>query len=372
MAVITAPTLSGLRVVYALIVTRPIGLTEREWEIAQRVGRGERTKTVADALQLSPRTVETHLANIYRKLGVRSRNDMVVLLNVSAPRQAADESVMVMAQTQYVRVGSASIAYQVFGAGPIDIVMVPGLASHLEMLWENLSWRRFVADVSALGRLIVFDKRGTGLSASGGRDQQLSPDQRIADGMAVLDDVGSERVIALGLSEGGPMALQAAVARPDRIAGVVIYGSAVLPGAETEERRRRLVSLAEASYGTGLVAGRLWPSLTGTDEGRFWLARYERHAATTSMLRRLMAMNMDMDVSGVVRRVRQPVAIVHNVNDPVVPFAEAERLVDALSHSKLFSTYGSDHMPWGAIDLKPLLASFRWTIAQAETSLTTS
>lgn len=353
-------------------MTRPINLTEREWEIAQRVGRGDRTKAVADALRVSPRTVETHLASIYRKLGIRSRSELIVLLNASPPLLSQEEPVPAMPHTQYARAGSGSIAYQVFGDGPVDIAMVPGLASHLELLWENCGWRRFVADVSALGRLIVFDKRGTGLSAPLDRHQRLSPDQRIADGMAVLDTVGSERVIALGLSEGGPMALQAAVARPDRIAGVVIYGSAVLPGAHVDERRRRLVSLAEASYGTGLVAGRLWPSLTDTDEGRLWLARYEQHAATTGMISQLMAMNIDTDVSGVVSQVRQPVAVVHNVDDPIVPFSEAERLADALPNPKLFSTHGTDHMPWGAIDVKPLLDGLRWTIAQVGTSLSTS
>lgn len=339
-------------------MTRPIGLTEREWEIAQRIGRGERTKTVAEALVVSPRTVETHLASVYRKLGIRSRSELVMLLNdVSSVRPA--EASLPMPQTQYARAGTVSIAYQVFGDGPVDIVMVPGLASHLELLWEYAGWRRFVARLSSVGRLIVFDKRGTGLSDPVELSEFLTLDQRMKDALAVLDAAGSRRAVVFGISEGGPMGVYAAAAAPDRIAGLCIYGSAVLSSPDGRERRRRLLSLAEASYGTGLLAGKLWPSMTHTAEDRAWLARYERHACSPGMISRLIAMNIDIDVAGMVDAVRTPVVIVHNVSDTAVPYVEAERLAAAMPGAKLYPIGGVDHVPWGEIDIEALVVAMR-------------
>lgn len=340
--------------------------------MAERVGRGERTRAVAAALHLSPRTVESHLASVYRKLGVSSRSELIVVINggivASPPLQD-----MAMPAIRYARSGARSIAYQVFGDGEVDIIMVPGLASHLEMLWEQIGWRRFVTALGAIGRLIVFDKRGTGLSDPVDLDEPLTLDQRMTDTEAVLDAVGSGRSVMFGLSEGGPMGLYAAIARPDRVGALLVYGSAVLDSPHGRERRRRLVSLAEASYGSGLLAAKLWPSMARTEEGRAWLARYERHASSPGMITRLMAMNIDIDLSPIIHLVRQPVTIVHNVDDPAVPFQEAERLAAALPHARLVRLVrlnGVDHVPWGEIELDPLGDALRDLVGQVESGIT--
>src|SRR5579875_3753669 len=113
-------------------------LTEREWAVAARVGRGERTKAVASALHLSPRTVETHLASVYRKLGVATQAELALLLaGQPSPEAEPAGDGPAMPATRYATRDGHAIAYQVFGRGPVDIVMVPGLASHLELLWEQ-------------------------------------------------------------------------------------------------------------------------------------------------------------------------------------------------------------------------------------------
>jgi pimeloyl-ACP methyl ester carboxylesterase/DNA-binding CsgD family transcriptional regulator len=343
-------------------VHRPTGLTEREWDIAQMVGRGERTRVIATALHLSPRTVETHLASIYRKLDVSSRAELLLrLTGVQAPDMPTlpDER---MPPIRYASAGDRMLAYQIVGQGPIDIVMVPGLVSHVEMLWQQQGWRRFVAALSGIGRLIVFDKRGTGLSDPIDFDEPLSVDQRMRDTLAVLDAAGSTEAVMFGVSEGGPMGVYAAVAHPDRIVGLCIYGSAVFNNPETKERRRRLVGVAEATYGSGVLGAKLWPSMTRTEADREWLASYERHASSPAMIVRLMTMNIDIDVNPLVDRVTQPVVIIHNVDDPVVPFHEAELLAATLPQAELVPIGGFDHMPWGEIELDRLVAGMRHVV----------
>lgn len=341
---------------------RPTGVTEREWDIAQLVARGERTRGIAATLHLSPRTVETHLASIYRKLDVSSRSELLLRLTGAHDAEPSSLSAERMPPIRYASAGDRMLAYQIAGQGPVDIVMVPGLASHLEMLWQQPGWRRFVTALSGIGRLIIFDKRGTGLSDPIDFEEPLSVDRRMRDTLAVLDAAGSTEAVMFGVSEGGPMAVYAAVANPDRIAGLCIYGSAVFNNPETKERRRRLVGIAEATYGSGALGGKLWPSMTRTEADRAWLASYERHASSPAMIVRLMTMNIDIDVNPLVDRVTQPVVIVHNVDDPVVPFHEAELLAATLPHAELVPIAGVDHMPWGEIELDRLVGGMKHLI----------
>ena len=323
--------------------------------MANLVGRGERTKSVATLLHLSPRTVETHLASVYRKLGVTSRSELVVLLAERPLPSTNGVEADSMPAIRYATCDGLAIAYQVFGRGPSDIIMVPGLASHLEMLWEQPSWRRFMARLATVGRVIVFDKRGTGLSDPIDRGETLTLDQRMRDTLSVLDAVGSERAVMFGLSEGGPMGLYAAAAYPERIGGLCVYGSAVLDSLEARERRRRLLGLVETSFGQGLVAAKLWPSLADTPGGMAWLARYERSVSSPSMIAQLLSMAINIDLSEILDSIRVPVTIVHNVDDPAVPYFEAERLSRALPEARFVPITGIDHMPWGEIDTQALI-----------------
>src|SRR5215207_1169117 len=125
--------------------------------------------------------------------------------------------------TQYARSGDASIAYQVVGEGPIDLVVVLGFATHLELQWESPPFARFFERISSFGRLILFDKRGTGLSDPVTEVPTL--EQRVDDVRAVMDAAGSERAALFGISEGGPMGVLFAASHPDRAAALVLHGA---------------------------------------------------------------------------------------------------------------------------------------------------
>src|SRR5947209_4087335 len=167
-------------------MTSPLDvLTPRERAVAQEVLRGKRLDLVADDLGLSARTVETHIRNAYRKLGVTSRAEFAAVfmpdLEATSPRLVG------MPPTRFARSGEVNIAYQVAGSGEPTILVVPGLASHVEVLWEQPDWRRFVTTLSGMGTAILFDKRGTGLSDPIPGDRPQSMTERMEDDLAILD-----------------------------------------------------------------------------------------------------------------------------------------------------------------------------------------
>ena len=130
---------------------------------------------------------------------------------------------MSIPETKFTQSGEVTIAYQVVGDGPIDLVLVPGFISHVEQAWEDPSFRRFLLRLASFSRLIVFDKRGTGLSDRLGDIPTL--EQRMDDVRAVMDAAGSDRAALFGVSEGGPMSVVFAATYPDRASALVLYAS---------------------------------------------------------------------------------------------------------------------------------------------------
>ena len=126
-------------------------------------------------------------------------------------------------ETKYARSGDVSIAYQVVGSGPLDLLIVPGFVSHLEQAWEDPAYSRFLQRLASFSRLIQFDKRGTGLSDRIAEIPTL--EQRMDDVRAVMDATGSKRAVLFGISEGGPMSVLFAATYPKRVSAMVLYGS---------------------------------------------------------------------------------------------------------------------------------------------------
>jgi len=160
--------------------------------------------------------------------------------------------------TRYARSAGAKIAFQVSGEGPCDLVFVPGLVSHLDLQWQQLSYRRFVTALGQACRVIRFDKRGTGLSDP--TDALPSMDERVTDLAAVMDAAGSQTAVLFGVSDGGRGAVAFAAAHPRRVLGLVLYGTSHRGPRPGLARRYRSII---GHWGDGDLLELVAPSLAG-------------------------------------------------------------------------------------------------------------
>src|SRR5262249_55113763 len=226
-------------------------------------------------------------------------------------------------ETHYARSGDVHIAYQVVGNGPRDIVFVPGFISHLDLIWENPRWARVFGRLSSFARLILFDKRGTGLSDRTGAMPTL--EERMDDVRAVMDAVASKRAGLIGYSEGGPLSLLFAATYPQRTSALVLYGSYArrqwapdhLWG-RTEEQLEELLKLTAEKWGQGDNLARYFdPNRVNADLKQL-LGRFERAAASPGAALSLLRMNAEIDVRHLLPSVTVPTLVLHRVGDPMI------------------------------------------------------
>lgn len=248
--------------------------------------------------------------------------------------------------TRYARSGDLHIAYQVFGTGPVDLVLVPGFISNVEETWDNPSAARWLERLGRFARVIAFDKRGTGLS-----DRVVSVpslDERMDDARAVMDAVHSERAVLLGISEGGSLATLFAASHPDRCSSLILYGAfARFSGwYPTEEKLAAFYRYVEEKWGTGESVSKYAPSLAD-DPGfkKIW-ARHERAGATPAAAKALMRMNQEIDITGVLSAIRVPTLVIHRTGDAAVEIDDGRFLAQHIPGARFAEFAGADHLPY--------------------------
>ena len=248
---------------------------------------------------------------------------------------------------QYAQSGDLSIAYQCVGEGPLDLLFIPGFVSNVELLWEMPSWVQLFGGLSALGRLVFFDKRGTGCS-----DRTLgtgSAEDRMDDARAVADAAGIDQAVVIGLSEGGPLAILFATAFPERVRSLVLWGTFArcLKGPDYEfgvdpELAEAFIAHIRDQWGTGHA---LEVFLGGVeDEMLDDLARYEHQTASPGAAATILHHNVNMDVRYALGAVRVPTLVVHRTGDPVVPVALARYLAEHIADARLVEFPGDFHV----------------------------
>ena len=256
-------------------------------------------------------------------------------------------------ETRYAKSGDVNIAYQVVGDGPVDLVYVPGWVSNLEVAWEHPGMSRFYRRLAAFSRLILFDKRGTGLSDRVALEHLPTLEQRMDDVRAVMDEVGSERAVVMGHSEGGNMCVLFAATYPERTEALVTIGIYVkrvwspdYPWAPTPEARQEwLDSLAEG-WGGAVDLATLAPSVAGDEVFTRWWSRYLRMSAGPQAAVALGRMNTQIDVRAVLPTIRVPTLVLQSVGDRDVNVEEARYIAARIPSARLVELPGSDHLPW--------------------------
>jgi class 3 adenylate cyclase len=246
---------------------------------------------------------------------------------------------------KYARSGDVHIAYRVFGDGPRDLVLVPGTLSHADLYWEFPINQYLLKRLTAFARVIVFDKRGQGLSD---RVAEQTLEERIGDVRAVMDAAGSARATICGWSEGGPMSLMFCATYPERTSALVLCGSFARLQGETwavdEERWNAFLQRLQDHWGQGVLVPINAPSRRDDEAFVQWFGRLERASASPGAILALMRANYGIDVRHVLPTIQAPTLILHRVGDKTVPVQAGRDLARSIRGAKYVELPGDDHL----------------------------
>jgi class 3 adenylate cyclase len=253
------------------------------------------------------------------------------------------------APTRYAKSDGVSIAYQVHGEGPIDLVFVPGFVSHVELLWEEPAAARFLRRLASFSRLIVFDKRGQGLS-----DRPTDPptlEDSMDDLRAVMEAASCRKPAIFGISEGGPMSTLFAATHPGQVSSLVLYGTYArmvkapdFPWGIPGDALDRWGEMMRREWGKPIGVGLWAPSADGDPEFERWWARLLRQGTSPGGAVTLMELYRELDVRGVLASIRVPTLVLHRRGDRIVPVRQGRYLADGLPAPPPPPPHGEDHL----------------------------
>ena len=233
------------------------------------------------------------------------------------------------------------------------MLWIAGYVSNVEFAWEEPLLARFFNRLARFSRLILFDKRGTGLSDRVPRSELPSLEERMDDVIAVLAAVGSERTAVMGHSEGGNLAVLYAATYPERVTALVTAGifayrkwAPDYPWAQTREERERYVDQLERNWGVEGDIQRIAPSAAGDPEFAKRLAAYFRQSASPGDAAALLRMNTEIDIREVLPTIRVPTLVIHRTDDLDAKVEEGRWIASRIPGAKFVELPGQDHLPW--------------------------
>jgi pimeloyl-ACP methyl ester carboxylesterase/class 3 adenylate cyclase len=265
----------------------------------------------------------------------------------------------VVAAPRYVTASDGvTIAYQIVGEGPRDLVYVPGWVSNLEAAWEEPTMARFFERLASFSRLIRFDKRGTGLSDRVPEHALPTLETRMGDLLAVCDAVGSTQAALVGQSEGAPMCCLFAATYPERTSALILLGGYArrqwapdYPHGITDERHEAFLREIEADWGGPVGLAIRAPSRMDDPRFRDTWARYLRASASPAAALALTRMNTAIDVRPVLSAIRVPTLVIHRTGDRSIAVGAGRHLAESIPGARLVELPGDDHLPWiGDVD----------------------
>jgi len=256
-------------------------------------------------------------------------------------------------KTQYARSGDLHVAYQVVGEGPLDLVYVPGWVSHVELAWEEPTLATFLRRITSFSRLIMFDKRGTGLSDRVPNEKLPTLEERIDDLRAVMDAVGSEQAAVFGFSEGGNLSAFFAATYPERAKALVLFGtfakriwSPDYPWAPKSEEREREYETLEREWGELMDVEDYAPSKANDEVFLRRLATYFRRSASPGAAIALLRMNTQLDIRHILPTIRVPTLVIHRSGDHDANVEEGRWIAEQIPNARFVELPGEDHLPW--------------------------
>ncbi|SAL87926.1 alpha/beta hydrolase [Caballeronia terrestris] len=302
------------------------------------------------------RHLEALTLRLRDELDVAPETETRALLNAGAtlPTEAPPP-------TRFVRGRDIHLAFQTYGAGRIDILVLPGFVSHVERVWEEQRCRAFLSSLAGMGRLILFDRRGIGLSDRVGFNPSV--DATAQDIGTVLDAAGSRRVVLFGASEGGPPCIKFVVDHPDRVAGLILFAS-LAKGCATPDYLHALHASQYDMWSQQLVSA--WggpagietfaPSLSGDPQARAWWAGLLRAASSPGAINGVLEALRDMDVRHLLGRVSVPTLVLHRLDDRAVRIGAGRHLASHIAQARFVELDGADHWVFAG-DQQPVLVS---------------
>lgn len=271
----------------------------------------------------------------------------------STNRQSQTNIPLSVPQTRYTSSGDVNIAYQVVGDGPVDIVFVMGWVSHLEYFWHEPLFARFLRQLAGFSRLILFDKRGTGMSDRVPVNALPTLEQRMDDLRAVMDAAQSRKAIIFGVSEGGPLSAVFAATYPEKTLALIMFGSyprrlrgTDYPHGLTAEQHEAHIERIRRGWGGPVGLEDRAPSKADDHAFREWWATYLRMGASPNAAVALTRMNAQVDVRGVLPAVRVPALVMHRRGDRCLPIEGGKLLASTIPHAKFVEFSGNDHLPF--------------------------
>jgi class 3 adenylate cyclase/alpha-beta hydrolase superfamily lysophospholipase len=257
----------------------------------------------------------------------------------------------VLPETHYALSGDVNLAYQVMGDGPVDLVLVPGLISHVEFLHELPGYTAALRRLSRFARVVTFDKRGQGLSDRMSGAPSL--EQRMDDVRAVMDSIGSARAILIGFSEGAAMSVLFAATYPERVPHLVLVGAWVRASVPDDVWRERLERAVKA-WGTGQVLKTVFKSQATNADAVAQLAKLERFSSSPGALRTYLTLNRQVDVSSILPLLRIPTLVLHRRTDAQVDVAIGREIAKQIPGARYIEYPDGDHAFWTG-DVESLL-----------------
>lgn len=329
----------------------------RELEILQLLAMGLTDREIGERLHLAHETVRWYNKKVFEKLGVNSRTQAVnratnlgLLADSEGAASAKADHRPVRSPVRYVANGDVHIAYQVIGNGPIDLLFIHGFLSHLELAWENPEFTGFFEQLGRTVRVILFDKRGMGLS-----DRiQGAPtlENTIEDACCVLDAVRSERAVIMGTSEGGAAAVLLAATYPQRVRGLILY--AAIPNliktgnepvwAYGEDQFEQMIEQMQRNWGGSWAIQSFAPSRVHDAQFREWWATILRAASSPSSVKAILNLVREIDIRPLLPQVRVKTLVIHKTDDRNVVIEAGRYIADQMPNATLVELLGADHI----------------------------